>query len=70
MDAFEEEVVPIEDDVSVDVFRGMGTEVDVADAPAEAGMAANFNQQMLLGARCLGAIRGLWRPCNCGECLR
>ena len=42
LDSFEEEVVPIEDDVGVDVLSGMRTEVDVADCAAETGVATNL----------------------------
>src|SRR4029077_17319200 len=41
------------------VFRGMGTEVNVSDAATESGVAADLDQQMLLGACCLGGSVGL-----------
>ena len=59
LDAFKKKIVPIEDDVCVYVFHGVRSEVDIADAAAETGMAADFDQQMLLGARCVRGSVGL-----------
>ena len=52
LDAFKKKIVPVEDDVCVYVFHGVGSEVNIADAATETGMASDLDQQMLLGARC------------------
>src|SRR5580658_6297014 len=52
LDPLKQKIVPIEDDVRVPVFDGVWAKIHVADVAAEASVAANLNQKMLLGAGC------------------
>src|SRR5580692_2709469 len=58
VNAFEKEIVPIENHVDVRILQGMWAKIDVTNPPAETGMAPDLHQQMLLSAGRLGSSMG------------
>src|SRR5262249_29269369 len=51
LDPFEQIVVPIQDHTGIGILQSMWTKFHVAYAATEAGVPANFDQQMLLRSR-------------------